>query len=132
MILEHAILPVVPGREGEFEAAFAEATPIISGMPGFIDLRLSRSVETPNEYLLLVHWENVEAHSVGFRGSAEYGRWRELLHRFYDPFPVVEHFAEVAVVDEAAEVGADHGDRRSPAHGTATESTAEALPRDRG
>lgn len=96
VILEHALLPVVPGREDDFETAFAEAKSIIAGMPGFIDLRLSRSIETPNEYLLLVQWESVEAHEVGFRGSAEYGRWRELLHRFYEPFPVVEHFAEVA------------------------------------
>ena len=95
MILEHALLPVVPGREADFEAAFAEAKAIISGMPGFIELRLSRSIETPNEYLLLVQWESVEAHEIGFRGSPEYGRWRELLHRFYEPFPVVEHFALV-------------------------------------
>lgn len=95
MILEHAILPVIPGREAEFEAAFAEAKSIIVGMPGFVDLRLSRSIETPNEYLLLVTWESVEAHEVGFRGSPEYARWRELLHGFYEPFPVVEHFAEV-------------------------------------
>jgi heme-degrading monooxygenase HmoA len=95
MILEHAILPVIPGREAAFEAAFAEAKAIIAGMPGFIDLRLSRSFETPNEYLLLVHWESVEAHEQRFRGSAGYGRWRELLHGFYEPFPVVEHFAEV-------------------------------------
>lgn len=97
VILEHAILPVIPGREAAFEAAFAEAAPIIAGMPGFIDLRLSRSIETPNEFLLLVQWESVEAHEVGFRGSPEYGRWRELLHGFYEPFPVVEHFAEVLV-----------------------------------
>ncbi|HET8778599.1 MAG TPA: antibiotic biosynthesis monooxygenase [Agromyces sp.] len=96
VILEHALLPVVAGREAEFEAAFAEAKAIISAMPGFIDLQLSRSIETPNEYLLLVHWESVEAHEQGFRGSAEYGRWRALLHHFYEPFPVVEHFAEVA------------------------------------
>lgn len=96
MILEHALLPVVPGREADFEAAFAEAKAIIAGMPGFIELRLSRSIETPNEYLLLVQWASVEAHETGFRGSPEYGRWRELLHRFYEPFPVVEHFSEVA------------------------------------
>ena|SRR5215203_1788241 len=95
MILEHAILPVMPGREADFEVALAEAAPIISSMPGFVDLQISRSVETPNEYLLLVHWQSVEAHEQGFRASPEYGRWRELLHGFYDPFPVVEHFAEV-------------------------------------
>ena len=36
-----------------------------------------------------------EDHTVGFRGSADYQRWRELLHHFYDPFPVVEHFVDV-------------------------------------
>ena len=96
MILEHAILPVVPGRERDFEAAFAEAKPIIASMPGFVDLTLSRSIETPNAYLLLVHWESVEAHEVGFRGSPGYERWRALLHGFYEPFPVVEHFTGVA------------------------------------
>jgi heme-degrading monooxygenase HmoA len=95
VILEHALLPVIPGQEADFEAAFAEAKAIIAAMPGFVDLQLSRSIETPNEYLLLVHWESVEAHEQGFRGSPEYGRWRALLHRFYEPFPVVEHFAEV-------------------------------------
>jgi heme-degrading monooxygenase HmoA len=95
VILEHALLPVIPGHEADFEAAFAEAKAIIAAMPGFIDLQLSRSIETPNEYLLLVHWESVEAHEQGFRGSPEYGRWRSLLHHFYAPFPVVEHFVDV-------------------------------------
>lgn len=100
MILEHALLPVIPGREVEFELAFAEARTLIASMPGFRGLRLSRSIETPNEYLLLVEWTSVEAHDPGFRGSPEYKRWRELLHEFYEPFPVVEHFTQVAVVAE--------------------------------
>jgi heme-degrading monooxygenase HmoA len=102
VILEHAILPVIAGREAEFERAFAEAKAIIASMPGFVDLTLSRSVETPNAYLLLVHWERIEDHDPGFRGSAGYARWRELLHGFYDPFPVVEHFREVIAVPSGA------------------------------
>ena len=96
MITEHAILPVIAGQEGDFEAAFAEARPIISSMPGFVDLSLSRSLESPSEYLLLVRWNTLEDHTVGFRGSPEYSRWRELLHQFYEPFPTVEHFVELA------------------------------------
>ena len=92
MILEHAHLDVVPGRESAFEAAFAEATHIISSMPGFRSLRLGRCVERPNRYLLLVEWDSLEAHTEGFRGSPEYQEWRRLLHHFYDPFPTVEHY----------------------------------------
>lgn len=92
MITEHALLPVIPGREDEFEAAFAQAREIISAMPGFGGLTLSRSIESPSTYLLLVEWDRLEDHTEGFRGSAEYSRWRDLLHHFYDPFPVVEHY----------------------------------------
>lgn len=94
MILEHAILPVRSGSELEFEAAFEQARPLISGQPGFVSLSLSRSMESPNLYLLLVKWASVEAHTDGFRTSPEYESWKGLLHHFYDPFPVVEHFAE--------------------------------------
>lgn len=96
MIREHAVLNVIPGREPEFESAFATARPLIEATPGFRGLALSRSIESPSTYLLLVDWDSVDAHEVGFRGSDRYAEWRRLLHHFYDPFPVVEHFAEVA------------------------------------
>jgi len=64
-------------------------------MRGFRGLTLSRCLERDSVYLLLVEWERLEDHTVGFRGSAEYEEWRRLLHHFYDPFPVVEHFAPV-------------------------------------
>jgi heme-degrading monooxygenase HmoA len=95
MVLEHAILPVRPGQETDFESAFAQARPLISDRPGFVSLSLSRSVESPSLYLLLVEWDSIEAHTEGFRGSKEYVQWRELLHHFYDPFPVVEHYNQV-------------------------------------
>ncbi|MCU1414883.1 MAG: antibiotic biosynthesis monooxygenase [Microbacteriaceae bacterium] len=96
MILEHAILPVRAGSEAEFEGAFVRARPLISVQPGFRSLSLSRSSESPSEYLLLVEWDTVEAHTNGFRASPEYQQWKALLHPFYDPFPVVEHFTAVA------------------------------------
>lgn len=46
--------------------------------------------------MLLVRWESVEAHEVGFRQSPEYQDWRRLLHHFYDPFPTVLHYECIA------------------------------------
>jgi heme-degrading monooxygenase HmoA len=97
VILEHALLPVREGEESDFEAAFAEAQAIIRSMPGFVSLRLSRGIESTSTYLLLVEWESVEHHEVGFRQSPEYQQWKALLHRFYEPFPVVEHFQHVSI-----------------------------------
>ncbi len=93
MILEVARLDVRPGMEAEFETTFAEARKIISSQKGFLSLDLKRCIEASNRYLLLVEWETLEDHTEGFRGSADYQEWRKLLHHFYDPFPVVEHYS---------------------------------------
>lgn len=96
-VLEAAVLNVIAGQDGAFEAAFREASSIIASMPGYRWHRLHRCIEDESKYLLTVEWERLEDHTVGFRGSEEYQRWRALLHHFYDPFPVVEHFGEVAL-----------------------------------
>ncbi len=95
MILEQAVLDVVSGLEREFEDAFTKAQGIIAGMPGYLSHSLSACIERPGRYLLLVEWESLEDHTVGFRGSPQYQEWRALLHHFYDPFPEVEHYRAV-------------------------------------
>ncbi len=97
MILEHARLSVLPGRGSDFLKAFSEAAPIITSMGGCVDMRLLRCLESEDEFLLLVEWETVEHHTIGFRQSEHYQRWRALLHHFYDPFPEVLHFDDVAL-----------------------------------
>ena len=99
MILEHALLSVRPRQEADFERAFATAKDIISAVPGFRNLTLSRCLERPGSYLLLVEWDRLEDHTEGFRGSPAYEDWRALLHSFYDPFPVVEHYVRVLTAD---------------------------------
>jgi heme-degrading monooxygenase HmoA len=95
MILEVAILDVIPQQKKQFEAAFAKASGIITGMPGYVSHQLRKCLEKQNRYILLVHWEKLEDHTVGFRGSEQYQEWKKLLHHFYDPFPTVEHYALV-------------------------------------
>ena len=92
MILEVAILNIRPGLGADFEKAFSDAQRIIASMAGYISHDLQRCVEDPNKYILLVKWETLESHTIGFRQSTEYLEWKRLLHHFYDPFPTVEHF----------------------------------------
>jgi heme-degrading monooxygenase HmoA len=95
MILEAAMLQVRGGQIEEFEAAFRRASAIIAASPGYLGHELQRCIEVTGRYLLLVRWETLEAHTVGFRGSPAYAEWRALLHHFYEPFPTVEHFDAV-------------------------------------
>ncbi len=95
MILEIATLNIKPNQTAAFEVAFAQAQRIISASPGYIKHSLSRCHENNHRYVLLVEWQTLEAHTVGFRQSPAYLEWMALLHHFYDPFPTVEHFEEV-------------------------------------
>jgi heme-degrading monooxygenase HmoA len=97
VILELALLNVRAGEAAAFEQAFAEAQAIIRSMHGYRWHQLQRCLETPDKYALLVAWETLEDHTVGFRQSPEYQRWKRLLHHFYHPVPTVEHYEQVLV-----------------------------------
>ena len=95
MVLEVAILYIKNGLADQFEADFKVAGQYISSIDGYIRHTLQKCVEVDHKYILLVEWETMEAHTVGFRESAVYKDWKALLHNYYDPFPIVEHYLEV-------------------------------------
>lgn len=92
MILEVAVLNIKKGLSSEFESNFQKAQRIISSMNGYISHELKKCVEKEDKYILLVNWETIEDHEIGFRKSNEYQEWKGLLHHFYEPFPIVEHY----------------------------------------
>jgi heme-degrading monooxygenase HmoA/catechol 2,3-dioxygenase-like lactoylglutathione lyase family enzyme len=94
-ILEVAILDVKAGQEDAFEADFAAASVFIRAATGYISHELQRCVEKRGRYVLLVRWQSLESHTEGFRKSPQYGEWKKLLHHYYEPFPVVEHYSPV-------------------------------------
>lgn len=95
MILEAAMLQVKKDMEQEYEEAFRKASKTISSMEGYISHELQRCMGAEGKYLLLVKWESLESHTIGFRQSNEYQEWKNQLHHFYDPFPTVEHFQKI-------------------------------------
>jgi len=92
MIMEHAIISIRTGSEADFEAAFEQARLVIATAQGFGSLNLSRCIETPGQYLLLVEWETLEDHTVGFRESELFVEWRRLLSPYFESLPKVTHF----------------------------------------
>jgi heme-degrading monooxygenase HmoA len=92
MILEVAVLEVKKGLSNDFERVFEKAQSIISLMDGYISHQLKKCVKKEDKYILLVNWETIEHHEIGFRKSKEYKEWKRLLHHFYEPFPTVEHY----------------------------------------
>ena len=95
MVLEVAVLFVKSGLEADFERDFKTASSIISSIGGYKSHQLQKCVEVENKYILLVQWQHLENHTIGFRSSDKYLLWKNLLHHYYDPFPIVEHYEVV-------------------------------------
>jgi heme-degrading monooxygenase HmoA len=69
MVLEAALIEVVPGREDEFAAAYRRGRPILAGTPGCRSVRMTRGIESASRFVLLVEWDDVTAHEKNFRGT---------------------------------------------------------------
>ena len=95
MITEIAILNIKKGESALFKKAFYEARQYIINANGYISHELLKCLEEGDKFLLIVKWETLKAHTEGFRKSAEYEKWKALLHHFYNPFPLVEHYEKV-------------------------------------
>jgi heme-degrading monooxygenase HmoA len=92
MIIEHGSINVLPGHEADFEAAFLEAAKVIARSPGFRFVRIARGIERPSTYLLLVGWDTLADHTVGFRESDLFTQWRAWIGPHFDGQPQVEHY----------------------------------------
>jgi heme-degrading monooxygenase HmoA len=95
MVVEIARFDIQPDRGEEFLAAYAQARPLLAATEGFRSARMTRGVESPTHFTLLVEWETLEAHTEGFRGSDRFPRWRALIGPFFAGDPAVEHWQEV-------------------------------------
>ena len=95
MVLEVAILQIKEGMSRIFEDSFRKASTLISCQKGYISHEIKKCIEVDDKYILLVQWETIEDHEIGFRKSEKYQLWKALLHDFYEPFPTVEHYRTI-------------------------------------
>jgi heme-degrading monooxygenase HmoA len=95
MVLEVAQFDITAGQEDDFVAAYKTARQLLAGTPGCRSVRMTRGIETPTRFVLLVEWDSVEAHEVNFRGSENFPEWRRLIGPYFAGTPQVEHYADV-------------------------------------
>jgi heme-degrading monooxygenase HmoA len=95
MVIEVALIDVQEGHEDEFAAAYAKARHLVATTPGCRSVRMTRGVETPTRFVLLVEWDSIEAHLENFRDSDRFPQWRALIGPYFDGAPQVEHFIDV-------------------------------------
>jgi heme-degrading monooxygenase HmoA len=96
MILEIADIRIQPGRNAEFDAAIQYGLDTVAARAdGYRAHRVVKGIESPDRYVLMIWWESLEAHTVGFRGSPLFADWRAIVGPFFAAAPAVEHFSLV-------------------------------------
>jgi len=92
MILEVADIDVTPGSEDDFVAAYLSVRRVILSAVGCLSARMTRGIESPSRFVLLVEWDSVEAHEKNFRGTELFRQWRGAVGPFFAHPPRIEHF----------------------------------------
>ncbi|MFY1637703.1 antibiotic biosynthesis monooxygenase family protein [Solwaraspora sp. WMMB335] len=95
MVLEIALIDVQPGQEPDFTRAYAIGQELLATTPGCRSVRMTRGVETPTRFVLLVEWDSLAAHEDNFRASDRFDRWRALIGPYFATPPQVEHYVDV-------------------------------------
>lgn len=97
--LEIATITVTPGAEDAFVAAYRQGRHLLTEVPGCRFVRLTRGVESPSTFVLLVEWDSVDTHEQGFRATARFEQWRALIGPHFAAPPHVEHFHDVPATE---------------------------------
>jgi len=97
VILEIADIRIHPGQQAAFEAAVQHGiAEVATRARGFKGYKVNRSVESPEHYVLMIFWDTLEDHTVGFRQGPLFAEWRAIVGPYFTAPPQVEHFTLVA------------------------------------
>lgn len=94
-MLEVAVIEVAPGAEDAFAAAYAQVRHEVAEAPGCRGVRMTRGVESPSRFVLLVEWDSVSAHEDNFRATDRFGRWRAAIGPHFAGPPQVAHYRTI-------------------------------------
>jgi heme-degrading monooxygenase HmoA len=93
MIKEIADIRVHQGEQEAFKVAVQHGlVSVLSHAKGFRRFEVQHCLETPERFVLLITWDTLEDHTVGFRTSPAFALWREIVGRYFASPPLVEHF----------------------------------------
>ena len=94
MILELSDIRIQPGTHDQFDTAIEGAISLtIAKAVGYLGHHAHKDIESPEHYVLTVHWNTLKNHTTDFRGSPAFTEWRGIVGPFFAAPPTVEHFS---------------------------------------
>lgn len=93
MIKEIAKVEILPGQSADFLAAVNLAVAqVLATATGFVAFEVYKSVERENVFMFEIQWETLADHTIGFRESELFPKWRAIIGPYLASPPQVEHW----------------------------------------
>ncbi|HEX6552649.1 MAG TPA: antibiotic biosynthesis monooxygenase family protein [Ktedonobacteraceae bacterium] len=91
MVTEIAIFTALAGKEEELGRAIVRGLDVIRQHPECISSQVERSIEKPEQYILINIWTSLEAHIKDFRSGPLFPQWRSHINGLFEANPTVFH-----------------------------------------
>jgi quinol monooxygenase YgiN len=99
MVTEVARFYAIAGKGDTFEEAVQEGLKVIQRQPAHVRSCLMRGVEEPDQFTLVVTWDNLEG-KMAFRNGPEFPEWRKHINELMAKPPESAHWT--VLLDTAA------------------------------
>lgn len=96
MTVEYIRYRLSAEQQPAFLEAIRAANGILAASPDCLRYELTHCAEDPTRFIWRIEWTSVERHLQGFRKSAEFGAFFQLVKPFYAGIEEMQHYAVVA------------------------------------
>ncbi|MBG8552237.1 putative quinol monooxygenase [Hymenobacter guriensis] len=95
MAIEYIRYRISTEQQPAFVEAIRQANQLLAAAPDCLIYQLAHCEEDPELFIWRIEWTSVERHLQGFRKSAEFGAFFQLVKPFYQSIQEMNHYAVV-------------------------------------
>lgn len=83
---------IATDQQKNFEQAYTNAGKYLKASPYCLGYNVIHGKEEPNRYIVTIHWTSMDEHLNGFRKSADFMPFLNLVKPFYNNIDEMKHY----------------------------------------
>lgn len=92
MVVEYIRYQVPGPQHGEFLAAYEAAGRDLASAPECLRYEIAQGVEEPDNFVVRIEWESVDAHERGFRNGPSFASFFAKVKPFFGNIREMKHY----------------------------------------
>jgi quinol monooxygenase YgiN len=84
-------------KQNGFEEAYTNASAYLEASPFCLGYNIIHGKEEPNHYIVIIYWTSMEDHLSGFRKSADFIPFFNLVKPFFNDIEEMKHYEPTTI-----------------------------------